>query len=136
MQRVRRRGWTGLVALVLFGMGLSTAATGWAADETHVSGPFSGVKVNGGTVTHQHQGGHSILTLSADFEPPGTPDPHWQVVDSQGRTHLLQRVDVKGDRLNRSIPLPDYVPDVAKVQMWCAFAETLLGEASFASPVK
>ena len=43
---------------------------------------------------------------------------------------------VKGDKVNRRIVLPANVPDVAKVQIWCAFAETLLGEAEFASPVK
>jgi hypothetical protein len=67
---------------------------------------------------------------------PGTPDPHWQVVDSQGVVYPLQRLPIKGDAVNTSIELPAYVPDVAKVQIWCAFAETLLGEASFATPVK
>jgi len=28
------------------------------------------------------------------------------------------------------------VKDIAKVQVWCAFAEVLLGEAGFSSPVK
>jgi hypothetical protein len=28
------------------------------------------------------------------------------------------------------------VPNVAKVQIWCAFAEVLLGEAAFDKPVK
>jgi len=35
----------------------------------------------------------------------------------------------------KSITLPPYVKDVAKVVIWCAFAETNLGEASFKSPV-
>ena len=67
---------------------------------------------------------------------PSRADPHWQVVDSKGRTYLLQRLPVKGDKVNRSIVLPAYVPDVAKVQIWCAFAETLLGEAAFDEPVR
>ncbi|MGQ0666409.1 MAG: hypothetical protein ACT4O4_05180, partial [Nitrospiraceae bacterium] len=33
------------------------------------------------------------------------------------------------------ITLPAYVSDVAKVQIWCAFAEVLLGEASFAKSI-
>jgi hypothetical protein len=32
--------------------------------------------------------------------------------------------------MNRSITLPAYISDVAKVQFWCAYAEVLLGEAS------
>jgi len=43
---------------------------------------------------------------------------------------------VKGDKVNRSIMVPAYVPEVAKVQIWCAFAETLLGEAAFDKPVR
>jgi len=31
--------------------------------------------------------------------------------------------------------VPKYVKNVAKVQIWCAFAEVNLGEASFSSPV-
>ena len=80
--------------------------------------------------------GQNVLTLSDDFKVPDTPDPHWQVVDSKGRTYLLQRLPVKGDKVNRRIILPAYVPDVVKVQIWCAFAETLLGEADFEHAVK
>ncbi len=29
-----------------------------------------------------------------------------------------------------------YIADVAKVQIWCSWAEALLGEAAFESPVK
>jgi len=32
--------------------------------------------------------------------------------------------------------LPAYVKDVAKVQIWCAWAEALLGEASFSKAIK
>jgi hypothetical protein len=42
---------------------------------------------------------------------------------------------ISGDKQNRTITVPAYVKDVAKVQIWCAYAEVLLGEASFASPV-
>jgi hypothetical protein len=107
-----------------------------AGPHTRTSEPFAGVKANTGTVTHSTEGGRSVLTLSDDFKVPDTPDPHWQVVDSKGRTYLLQRLPVKGDKVNRSIVVPAYVPDVAKVQIWCAFAETLLGEAAFDKPVR
>lgn len=30
---------------------------------------------------------------------------------------------------------PVQVNDIAKVQIWCAYAEVLLGEASFAKPI-
>jgi hypothetical protein len=125
-------GATALASLVL-----ALASTGRAADtHTHTSNPFAGVKANTGTVTHSKEGGRSVLTLSDDFKVPDTPDPHWQVVDSKGRTYLLQRLPVKGDKVNRTIVVPPYVPDVTKVQIWCAFAETMLGEASFDRPVK
>jgi len=105
------------------------------AQNAHTTNQFQGVKVNGGTVTHSKQGDHNILTLSDDFKVPDTPDPHWQVIDSKGNIYTLQRLQAKDGKFNKSITLPAYVHDVTKVQIWCAFAETLLGEASFASPV-
>ena len=106
------------------------------ASHEHTTSTFSGAKVNAGMVTHSKQGNAEVLTLSDDFKVPDTPAPHWQVVDSSGNTYLLQRLVVKGDKLNKSITLPAYVHDVAKVQIWCAYAEVVLGEASFPSPVK
>jgi hypothetical protein len=106
------------------------------AQGTHVSKVFSGAKVNAGTVTHSTQGGKQMLTLSDDFKVPDTPDPHWQVVDSKGRVYLLQRLAIKGDKMNLSIVLPAFVPDVAKVQIYCAWAEAVLGETTFASTIK
>ena len=44
--------------------------------------------------------GKNVLKLSADFVPD-TPDPHWQVVDSKGQVFLLQRLGIKGDKVNR-----------------------------------
>jgi len=99
------------------------------------TGTFSGAKVNAGTVTLSHKDGKHILTLSDDFVVPQTPDPHWQVVDSKGNVYELQKLNIKGEKVNKSIVVPEYVPDIAKVQIWCAFAETLLGEASFKEPV-
>jgi hypothetical protein len=118
-----------LLFLLLFG------AVGAYAAESMTSKPFTGVKVNGGTVTMTKEGGKTVLTLSDDFVVPGTPDPHWQVVDSKGNVYLLQRLPIKGDKINKSITVPSHVPDIAKVQIWCAYAESLLGEAPFSAPM-
>jgi hypothetical protein len=115
---------------------LALLAASAFADDTHTSRKFQGPKANTGTVTHAVRDGKNILTLSDDFKVPGTPDPHWQVVDSKGNIYLLQKLSIKGDKVNRSITLPAYVPDVSKVQIWCAFAEVVLGEASFQQPVQ
>jgi hypothetical protein len=122
-----------LLALGLIG-GLTTISS--SAANNHVSKPFAGVKVNGGTVMHSKMGGKHVLTLSDDFKVPDTPDPHWQIVDSKGTVHLLHRLGIKGDKVNKSVTLPPYIHDVATVQIWCAWAETLLGEASFDTPQK
>jgi uncharacterized protein YdeI (BOF family) len=106
-----------------------------AADK-HTSTKFEGPKANAGTVTHSKKDGKNVLTLSEDFVVPDTPDPHWQLVDSKGTVYLLDRLKLKGDKVQTSITVPAYVKDVAKVQIWCAFAEANLGEASFTTPVK
>ena len=118
-----------LVAIIIT---LINAAVGFAAD---VTTPFTGKAVSGGTVTHEARGGKHVLRVSSDFTVPGSPDPHWQVVDSNGTVYLLDRLTLKDAKINTSITLPSYIPDVAKVQMWCAWAEAVLGEASFTSPV-
>lgn len=120
-------------ATALFAACLLTTTT--FAQDAHTTDQFHGVKVNGGTVVHSKQNGRNILTISDDFKVPDTPDPHWQVVDSKGNVYTLERLQAKNGKFNKSITLPGYVPDVAKVQIWCAFAETLLGEASFTVPV-
>lgn len=115
---------------------LVTAAAYCFAADGHKSGPFQGPKANTGFVTHTTENGKSMLTLSDDFVVPKTPDPHWQVVDSKGNTYLLQKLMIKGDKINKSIEVPKYVHDIAKVQIWCSFAEVNLGEAAFEHPVK
>ena len=113
-----------LVAVAAFGANA-------AAQMAQTSKPFQGPKANTGTVSYSAQAGKRVLTLSDDFKVPDTPDPHWQVVTSKGEVFLLQKLTIKGDKVNRSIVLPDYIRDVAKVQIWCAWAETNLGEAAF-----
>jgi hypothetical protein len=125
-----RRGFKAVGAALL---ALAVMVTS-AAAQSRTSGPFTGVKANTGLVTLSSSGKSQVLTLSEDFKAPDAPDPHWQVVDSRGRVYLLQKLTVKGlvgDKMNRSITLPAYISDVAKVQFWCAYAEVLLGEASF-----
>ena len=133
---IRRTIRTGLFSIAALAMTASLALA-----QGHTSKPFSGAKVNAGTVTHSTKDGKDVLTLSDDFKVPDTPDPHWQVVDSKGNTYLLQRLGAKSlgglakDRINMSITLPSYIPDVAKVQIYCAWAEAVLGEAPFTAPL-
>jgi hypothetical protein len=128
---------------VLFALVLAAFAAGAAtADEmTHSTAKFAGPKANTGMATHSVQDGKDILTLSDDFVTPMTPDPHVQVVDSKGTVYLLGRCKVKAsdkgdDKIVKTLVVPAYVPDIAKVQIYCAWAETVLGEASFDKPVK
>jgi hypothetical protein len=116
-------------------LGLLSPVSGFA-EHSHKTNTFSGAKVNAGSVTHSKDGKMNVLTLSEDFQIPDTPAPHWQVVDSKGNVYLLNRLKIKGDKVNKSIKVPAYVSDIAKVQIWCAWAEALLGESSFSSPVK
>ena len=125
----------------LFSIAALTLTASLALAQSQTSRPFAGGKVNGGTVTHSTKDGQDILTLSDDFKVPDTPDPHWQIVDSKGTTYLLQRLGAKNlgglakDRINMSITLPSYIKDVAKVQIYCAWAEAVLGEAPFTAPL-
>jgi hypothetical protein len=108
------------------------------AQDMHNTGQFQGPKANKGHVTHSTRDGKSVLTLSDDFVVPDTPDPHWQLVDSDGNVYLVDKLKKKaliGDKYQKEIVVPSYVKNVAKVVIWCAWAEANLGEASFSSPV-
>ncbi|MBI2682210.1 MAG: hypothetical protein HYX26_03180 [Acidobacteriales bacterium] len=122
-----------VLSLLVVSLLLSGAAF---AVDGHTSSPFKGPKANKGTVTHSTVNGKSVLTMSDDFVVPDTPDPHWQVVDSKGTVYNLQKLKIKDDKYNKSITLPEYVKDVKKVVIWCAFAEVNLGEAEFSTAVK
>jgi hypothetical protein len=115
-----------LAAVVVF-------SAGAFAQNAHMTGTFGGAKVNAGAVSHSMQDGKHVLTLSSDFKVPDTPDPHWQVVDSKGTVYLLQRLAIKDNKINTSITLPGSIKDIAKVQIYCAWAEAVLGEASFST---
>ena len=133
MNKTRQFLLRGLVmATVLF-------AVSALAQDMHTSSQFQGPKANKGHVTHSTQGGKSVLTLSDDFVVPDTPDPHWQLVDSDGNVYLVDKLKTKafiGDKFKKEVVVPSYVKNVSKVVIWCAFAEVNLGEASFSSPVK
>jgi uncharacterized protein YdeI (BOF family) len=124
-------------ALVVTALGLS-ASGAFAQSGPHTSSQFQGPKANKGTVTHSIKDGKNVLTLSDDFVVPDTPDPHWQVVDSDGSVYLLDKLKTKafiGSNYKKEIVLPSYIKNVSKVVIWCAFAEVNLGEAKFSSPV-
>jgi hypothetical protein len=100
------------------------------AEGQRVTGRFQGPKANTGYAIETMENGRIKLAVSDDFEIPNTPAPSWQIVDSQGNTYLLNQFKIKSGT-NRSIVLPTYIHDVRKVQVWCSYAEVLLGEASF-----
>lgn len=116
--------------------GAFAATMAFADHSVHHSGMFQGPKANTGSVEHSTEGGKQMLKLSADFVIPDTPAPTWRVIDSKGNTYTLHALKVKSGLDNRRIELPSYVKDVSKVQIWCAYAEVVLGETGFKSPVK
>ncbi len=121
------------VAMLVTVVGMTTAAT--YAPKMYTSKPFAGVKANTGTVSATVDNGKIALKVSDDFVIPDTPAPSWQIIDSKGNTYLLNQFKIKGGT-NRMITLPSYIKDVAKVQVWCSFAEVVLGETSFDTIVK
>lgn len=115
---------------------LAFAGLAIAADKgPHASGQFQGAKANTGMVNHVTENGKSILRVTADFKVPDTPAPTWRIVDSKGVIYTLDAFKIKGGE-KREVVVPSYVHNIAKVQVYCAWAEALLGEASYASPVK
>jgi hypothetical protein len=119
---------------------LVTANSFAAKVDTHTSSQFQGAKANTGTVSHYIENGKSMLKVSDDFKVPDTPAPTWRVVDSKGNIYTLDAFKIKGtlgtNAEKREVVVPSYVPNIAKVQVYCAWAEILLGETSFSSPVK
>ena len=115
---------------------LVTASVSFAANGTHTSSKFEGPKANTGTVMHSIENGKSILRVSADFKVPDTPAPTWRVVDSKGNIYTLDAFKIKGGNgEKREVVVPSYVHDIVKVQVYCAWAEVILGEANFASAI-
>jgi hypothetical protein len=103
--------------------------------DVHTTNAFQGPKANTGMAEHTYENGKSILRVTSDFKVPDTPAPTWRIVDSKGTVYTLDAFKIKGGE-KRQVTVPDYVKDIAKVQVYCAWAEVLLGESSFSSPVK
>lgn len=120
-----------LALTAVLGIGVALAAD----RGPHTSSMFQGPKANTGTVQHLYENGKSILRVSSDFKVPDTPAPTWRIVDSKGNIYTLDAFKIKGGE-KREVMVPGFVHDIAKVQVYCAWAETLLGESSFSSPVK
>ena len=87
------------VLLMVAVTGLFVVSNGFAAD-VHTTSKFEGGKTNSGTATHSRSGNNDTLIWSEEFKIPDTSVPHWQVVDTNGNTHLLNRLVIKGDRRN------------------------------------
>ena len=115
---------------------LVTANSFAAKMDVHTSSKFEGPKANTGTVTHSIENGKSVLRVSADFKVPDTPAPTWRVVNSKGNIYTLDAFKIKGGNgEKREVVVPSYVHDIVKVQVYCAWAEVILGEANFASAI-
>jgi hypothetical protein len=132
MEMKRVNGMLSFLALMALAGSVTLAANKM---DVHTSAMFQGPKAKTGTVSHSNENGKSILRVSQDFKTPDTPAPTWRVIDSKGNIYTLDAFKIKGGE-KREVVVPAYVQDIAKVQVYCAFAEVLLGEAGFSSPVK
>jgi len=123
---------------VLAVLALLVTANAFAAKmDVHTSSKFEGPKANTGTVMHYVENGKSMMRVSDDFKVPDTPAPTWRVVDSKGNIYTLDAFKIKsGNNEKREVVVPAYVQNIVKVQVYCAWAEVLLGEASFSQAVK
>jgi len=136
MKTTRLTSVFALAAMLVAGVATFAAAKDNPGD-THTSSQFQGPKANTGTATHFRQNGQSMLKVSDDFKVPDTPAPTWRVVDTKGNIYTLDAFKIKGgNNEKRQITLPNYVHDIAKVQVYCAWAEVLLGEAAFSPAAK
>jgi len=115
---------------------LVTASVTFAANGPQTTSKFEGPKANTGTATYSVENGKRMLRVSADFKVPDTPAPTWRVVDSKGNVYTLDAFKVKaGNGEKREVIVPSYIQNIVKVQVYCAWAEVLLGEANFSSPI-
>ena len=128
------RSFSALALIAMTAVGVTFAAkTGTSATTSQ----FQGAKANTGTAMFFYESGRAMLKVSDDFKVPDTPAPTWRVLDSKGNIYTLDAFKIKtGNNEKRQVSVPSYVHDVAKVQVYCAWAEVLLGEASFSTPAK
>jgi hypothetical protein len=115
---------------------LVTTSVSFAGNAPQTTSRFEGPKANTGTAMYSVENGKRILRVSADFKVPDTPAPTWRVIDSKGNIYTLDAFKVKaGSGEKREVMVPAYVRDIVKVQVYCAWAEVILGQAGFDSPV-
>lgn len=131
MKKMTRYQFVAALAALL----IAGAAQAANRADVHSTGQFRGPKANTGTAMHTYENGKSILRVSNDFKVPDTPAPTWRVIDSKGVIYTLDAFKIQGGE-KRMVVVPAYVHDIAKVQVYCAWAEVVLGEAAFPSPVK
>jgi hypothetical protein len=112
---------------------LSVASVLFAAGMAHTTAKFESPQANTGTVTHTIEDGKSTLRVSADFKVPDTPARIWRVVDS--KSNILHAGRFQDQSRGKRVVVVPCVHDIVKVQVYCAWAEVLLGETSFSSPV-
>ncbi len=122
------------LAMLQVGVLAMLSALSVAAADKHTTNKFEGAKANTGMATHSIENGQSVLRVTGDFKVPDTPAPTWRVVDSNGNVYTLDAFKTKGGE-KREVIVPKYVPNIAKVQVYCAWAQVLLGEATFSAPV-
>src|SRR5216110_1675549 len=95
-----------LRALLMTGVLFTVSAV---SQDAHTTSQFQRPKANKGHVSHSTRDGKSVLTLSDDFVVPDTPDPHWQVVDSDGNVYNLDKLKKKsfvGTNYKKEIVVP------------------------------
>lgn len=129
---------TGVMSVLALALAAALSTGPALADshkEMHKTSQFQGAKANTGMAVHYNENGKSMLKVTEDFKVPDTPAPTWRVIDSKGGVYTLDAFKIKGGE-KRQIAVPAYIKDIAKVQVYCAWAEVLLGEAGFSSPVK
>lgn len=125
------------IAMMTLAVTVSTVSVGLMAkdNDQHLTNGFQGPKANTGKAIHWRANGKSMVKVSDDFKVPDTPAPTWRLIDSKGQVFTLDAFKIKGGE-KREILVPHYVDNIAKVQVYCAWAEVVLGEAGFSTPVK
>ena len=84
---------SGKMITVMLGMAAALVVGAGAANaQGQTSRPFTGAKVNAGTVTHTMQDGKHVLTLSADFQVPDMPIRTGRSSTARGVCSWLQRL--------------------------------------------
>lgn len=125
-------------ALAAFAVSVTAASpNNNAGGNPNVTSQFQGPKANTGTAMFYRDNGKAMLKVSDDFKVPDTPAPTWRVIDSKGNIYTLDAFKIKaGNGEKRQVAVPAYIHDIAKVQVYCAWAEIILGEAPFQAVVK